>query len=40
MYTKVKKVHENGIRFPLRVDVATGKAYGEHVKNFTGYVEL
>lgn len=34
MYTKMKKAHENGIRFPVRVDVATDKAYGEHAKDF------
>lgn len=40
IYTKVKKTHEKGIRYPVRVDVATDKAYGEHAENFMGYVAL
>lgn len=36
----MKKTHENDIRYPVRVDVATDKAYGEHAKDFTGYVVL
>ncbi|CAL5201218.1 unnamed protein product [Lathyrus oleraceus] len=40
MYTKVKKAHENGIRFPVRVDFATDMAYDEHAEDFTGYVAL
>ncbi|CAL5185769.1 unnamed protein product [Lathyrus oleraceus] len=40
MYTKVKKARENGIRYPIRVDIATNKAYGEHAKDFKGYIVL
>lgn len=40
MYTKVKNIHENDIHFPVRVDVAIGKAYGEHAQDFMGYVAL
>lgn len=40
IYTKVKKSHKNGIRFLIRVDVATDNAYGEHVEDFMYYVAL
>ncbi|CAL5213650.1 unnamed protein product [Lathyrus oleraceus] len=40
MYINVKKGHENGISFLVRVHVVTGKAYGKHVEDFTGYVAL
>lgn len=40
MYIKVKKTHKNGVRCPVTVDVETGKAYGEHVKDFMGYIAL
>ena len=40
MYTKVKKAHENGVRYPVIVDVATDMAYGENVEDFMSYVTL
>ncbi|CAL5206575.1 unnamed protein product [Lathyrus oleraceus] len=40
MYTKVKKIHKNGVRYPVTVDVATSGAYGEHVEDFMGYITL
>ncbi|CAL5192186.1 unnamed protein product [Lathyrus oleraceus] len=40
MYTKVKKYHKNGVHSPVTVDVATDRAYGEHVEDFMGYIEL
>lgn len=40
MYTKVKKYHKNGVHNPITVDVATDRAYGEHVEGFMGYISL
>ncbi|CAL5210978.1 unnamed protein product [Lathyrus oleraceus] len=40
MYTDVKNTHKKGICYLVRVDVATGKAYGEHGEDFTDYVVL
>ncbi|XP_050875572.1 uncharacterized protein LOC127079195 [Lathyrus oleraceus] len=40
MYTKVKKAHETGVRYPVTVDAATGMAYGEHANDFMGYIVL
>lgn len=37
MYTKMKKAHETGIRYPVIVDAAFSKAYGENTNDFMGY---
>lgn len=40
MYTKVKKAYEKGIRYPVTVYVAIGRAYSENVEDFMGYIVL
>lgn len=40
MYTKVKKTHESGIRYPITIDIRTDKAYEEHADDFMGYIAL
>lgn len=40
MHTKVKKAHETGVRYPVTVDVATDRAYGENTNDFMGYITL
>ncbi|CAL5209896.1 unnamed protein product [Lathyrus oleraceus] len=40
MYIKVKKAHENGLRYPVTIDIRIRRAYGEHVEDFMGYIML
>lgn len=38
MFAKVTEPHESGVRFPVNFYPRIGKAYGEHVDSFRGYV--
>lgn len=40
MYTKMKKAHENNVHYPVTVDIAVSRAYGEHAEDFMGYISL
>lgn len=40
MYTKVKKTHENGVRYLVTVDIEIGRVYGENVDDFMDYIAL
>ena len=40
MYTKVKKAHKYGVRYPFTIDVSTERVYGEHDEDFMGYIVL
>lgn len=40
MYTKVKKIQEVGVHYPVTVDVAIDRAYGEHTDDFIYYIVL
>ncbi|CAL5211131.1 unnamed protein product [Lathyrus oleraceus] len=40
IYIKVKKAHENSVHYPITVDVAIDRAYGENAEDFIDYIVL